>query len=517
MRQPVAELLRNGGLIVFALVIVFGYICYSTSDTTLVTQRQAVVPSKSRMRGIGFTSDYDTNTVVGGNPHPKPTTSTQSTGMKDVVPSDKTTRDQGDWSNGHILVYSSFEEQTNGARNLWQLQMWAKTLKMKVVEPFAVQSMFGVIGALPNYNQALRFSDYHDIEKWNKMVIDYGGSSLVQWENFLSGAPRKVILLYMLLRQVPEPIVVSYGEDDVKNYRPGKYEYIPPNDLLWLKQYFNVARVVTFIRNGRKDYPMTLEELNSYVFGEFDPAEVTLVIVNWVGMNTGRWRIQMKTTLESSFINSLRIDFHNPQSSPEISPSRRVLKAYENYVAQYIGNRKYIGIVFRTHCVLRFGIKQADFSVKSEYLLNCSTQLKHTLDRVRDKWGIFMAYDLGTFGSDGYFTPEDRRLFPLRDQIFLDVFNGSILMKEREEMLINAAGGISDRGFIAILEKTIATRADCIILLGKSSSFVESSASLYFSLHPSNTCAVSICSENFYNVHKTESTTNDIPDRFLLG
>ena len=29
---------------------------------------------------------------------------------------------------GHIFVYSSFEEQTNGARSLWQLEMWAKLL-----------------------------------------------------------------------------------------------------------------------------------------------------------------------------------------------------------------------------------------------------------------------------------------------------------------------------------------------------------------------------------------------------
>jgi len=93
-----------------------------------------------------------------------------------------------------------------------------------------------------------------------------------------------------------------------------------------------------------------------------------------------------------------------------------------------------------------------------------------------------MAYDLGTFGSDGYYLAGDQHLFPLRDQIFSDVFNGSISMKQRDEMLINASGGISDRRFIAILEKTIATHADCIILLGMISSFVISSALTYYTL-----------------------------------
>jgi len=47
-----------------------------------------------------------------------------------------------------------------------------------------------------------------------------------------------------------------------------------------------------------------------------------------------------------------------------------------------------------------------------------------------------MVYDLGTFGSDGYYSAGDQRLFPLHNQIFSGVFNGSISMKQRDEMLI---------------------------------------------------------------------------------
>ena len=59
-------------------------------------------------------------------------------------------------SQGHIFVYSSYEEQTNGARNLWQLEIWAKLMEMEVAEPFAVNSMLGVA---PNFNKSLRFSN----------------------------------------------------------------------------------------------------------------------------------------------------------------------------------------------------------------------------------------------------------------------------------------------------------------------------------------------------------------------
>ncbi|XP_065904232.1 uncharacterized protein [Dysidea avara] len=518
MQSRVVTLLKIGGLLTFVVVITFGYICFSRSDKA-VTSINLVPILKLRSHNLVLNDTNQTRDTSMGSLYnvSDQVTVTRSTGnveqVKPVVDSKGNSHEQG--SHGHILIYSNYEEQTNGARNLWQLQMWANMLKMRVTEPFAVNSMFGVIGALPNYAQALRFSDYYDIDKWNKMAHHHGGSSLVQWEEFLSNCSRKVIVLYTLLRETKKPIVVTYGKDDVKKYKPVKYEQIATKDMQWLKQNFNIVRVVNFIRNAKKEYPMSLEELNSYVFGDYSPTEVTLVIVNWFGMSTDIWRIQLKTSINSSFLNSVNVDFHHSRHSPELSPSTRVLRAYENYVSQYIGVHKYVGIIFRTHCVLRYELIGDPFSLKSQYLLNCSKQLKHTLDKVRSKWEIFMAYDLGTLGSDGYFSPNDKRLFPLRDQIFSDVFNGSIQTKQRKEMLINAAGGISDRGFIALLEKTIATHADCIILLGRFSSFVESSASVYFSLHPSNACAVSICSEEFSNANRTEFTTTDIPDKFL--
>ena len=518
MLKPVVVLRSSRALVAFALAIVLCYMCYIKNDIAQIVK--PVLPSQM---GIGnlFSKDthykYLTNNSNHNSDQPQLIKAPHPTIQARAIVNNADINNQQ--SQGHILLYSSKEEQTNGAKNLWQLQMWAEILKMNVVEPFAVESMFGMFGALPNFSQALRFSDYFDIEKWNKLAHDHGGGSLVQWEDFLSNTPRKAIVLYTLTRNLKESFLVTYGSDDIYKYNPGKNEHIPNEDMMWLKQNFNITRVVTFIRYEAARHPFSLEELKSYVFGDLDPNEVTLIVVNWIGISTLHQRIQVKQTADHnnytrSLIDAMLVDFHLPQSASKLSPSWRVLKAYKNFVSKNIGSQKYIGIIFRTHCVLKF--QKGDFIQKSQHLLTCSKQLKHTLDKVRNKWGIFMAYDLGTFGSDGYYSTGDQQLLPLRDQIFSDVFNGSISIKQREEMLIDASGGISDRGFIATLEKTIATQADCIVLLGKFSNFVRSSALLYFSLHPSNTCAVSICSENFHNVDKTQFSTKDIPNKYLI-
>jgi len=421
-------------------------------------------------------------------------------------------------SQGHMFIYSSYEEQTNGARNLWQLQMWAKLLDMKVAEPFAVDSLFGIMGVVPHFNQTLRFGDYYDIEKWNEKVSKYGGSPLVKWEEFLSKAPRQAIILYILLRPFKKPVTVTYGADDMKKYHVSPRVQISNDSMMWIKNNFNITRVVNFIISSNKQHALTFKEFDSYVFGDLKPSEVTLIWVHWVGIGAENSnRIAIKSA-PSSFGDSTNIVFYYPLSphsvKPEISSSQQVLAAYKAYVSKYFGKRKYVGIVFRTHTVMYYF--HGDFAQQSNHLLKCGKKLHKTLDKIRDKWGIFLAYDMGTYGSrKGYFDPNDKGLIPLRDQILLDVFNGSVTGEQREEMLLNAAGGITDRGFIAALEKTIAVHADCIILLGPFSSFVQSSAADYISLHDSNRCVVSICSEDFRDQNGTVVSSHTIPDVFL--
>ena len=419
-------------------------------------------------------------------------------------------------SQGHIFVYSSYEEQTNGARNIWQLEIWAKLLDMKVAEPFAVNSVFGIMGIAPNFSQTLRFGDYYNIEIWNKEVMKYHGVPLTKWEEFLYKAPRKAIIFYTAMRSVKKSLTFSYGVNDMKRINPGKYEQITIDDFVWLKNYFNVVKVVNCVRSlYNYDIALTLEEFKSNVFGKLRPNEVTLIIVNWIGMH----RIHVKLA-PPTFMRAIAIHFVLPYKSdsvvPKISPSQRILKAYKAFLSGNFGNNKYVGIVFRTHTILYYYHGGGGFPAETKHLLECSKNLSQELDKVRNRWKIFMAYDLGAFGSVGYYdSTSDQRLIPIRDQIFLDVFKGSLQVEQRKEMLIKAAGGVTDTGFIALLEKTIATHADCIILLGPLSSFVQSSATDYILLHDTDKCVVSICSENFYDTNGTVISTSSIPEKFL--
>ena len=404
---------------------------------------------------------------------------------------------------GYILPYSIYEEQTNGANNLWQLQVWAKQVGMHVVEPFAIDSFFTMRTVIPKFDQVLRFGDYYDKDEWDRMVIKDGGNPLVKWEDFITSYPRDAIILYTVKREnVNPPLTVTYDENATVC---GK-EPIAKEDISWINEHFNVVKTVCYLCATNIRHSLSLEQFNSLIFHDNSsrPNQVTLITVNWLGIRKARIHIDPLGLFVSPLDRKLTFP-----------PSKRVMTAYKAYVQQYIGDHKYVGIVFRTHHVLQFSPLKGSFANQSKYLLQCSKTLGKVLDPVRKQWKIFLAYDMGTFGSKKYV--QRNRLGHLQEQIFRDVFNGSLQVNEREENLKNAANGTRDKGLIAQLEKVIATKADCIALLGPRSTFVRSSRYLYISNHLNKKkCIVSICSEKVYSPdhHKVISSVS-IPNSFI--
>ena len=389
-------------------------------------------------------------------------------------------------AHGYILPFTIFEEQTNGAKNLWQLQILANKLGMKIVEPFVVDSIYFMDRIAPNFNQHLRFGDYFDREIWNEMVIQNGGNPLVEWEEFISNAPRNVILLYFRRIKGSDSLIIDeHTELCGQQYKP--------EDMKWLEENFNIVKRLCYRFPIGKKHFLTVPEFISRIFGDINPNEVTLILRSWLGIRPSRIDLRPITPYLSAFNPNLLLP-----------PSKRVMKAFEAYKSQNIGNKKYVGILFRTHHVLYYNKYAGNFTGMSQVLLQCSRQLKEELDTVRDSYEIFMACDLGSFGSKKHSTYHVGRLLPLRDQIYLDVFNGSVTVEERDEKLKQAAGGLTDRGFIAELERVIATYADCIILLGARSGFVNAAARSYISLHPGEKCIVPICFTKVFDSHNKQ-------------
>ena len=501
-------------VILLTIAIASSYIFYSSSTVSLihdydVSSLDYIVTSQRSLKGHGGVySNLRISEVLTRktmlvitkqnivDSEVKPTTNVH------VIDSVKPAPKLSSTSEGYILPYSIFEEQTSGAKNLWQLQIFAKQVGMQVVEPFAKDSLFTMSGIAPNFGQALRFGDYFDKDRWNEMVVKDGGHPLVKWDEFIKKAPRKVIILHTLKnKDIQKPLTIAYDDNTTAC---GTGRQIAPSDMLWIKENFDVIKTMCYLCATNLRHPLSISNFTSILLSNHNikPNQVTLITVGWLGIRTSRVHLS-PITIFAKVLN---------QKLP-FPPSKRVMTAYKVYAQQYIGDHKYVGIIFRTHHVLYFSPLTGSFANQSKYLLECSQNLNNVLNKVRTKWKIFLAYDMGMFGSKNYI--RNKQLAPLQEQIFLDVFNGSLQVNEREENLINAANGITDTGVIAQLEKVIATNADCIVLLGPHSTFVRSSSSLYISQHHTKRCIVSICAEKVYDDNHKLISSNIIPSNLV--
>ena len=90
-------------------------------------------------------------------------------------------------------------------------------------------------GITPNFCQALRFGNYIDIDKWNNMVTEDGGTPLVQWEDFITQTPRRLIILHIIKNDNKANQTSLTIACDENTTMCKTEQQIAHNDMQWIK------------------------------------------------------------------------------------------------------------------------------------------------------------------------------------------------------------------------------------------------------------------------------------------
>jgi len=134
-------------------------------------------------------------------------------------------------------------------------------------------------GIAPNFHKFLQFGDYFDKGKWNKMITKDGGSPLVEWEEFITKAPPRAVILHTLKnKDTQKPLVLAYDEDTgVCNTE----ERIAESDMHWIKENFNVIKRVCYLGATSIQHPLSIDNFTSLIIDNHDitPNQVALIIV----------------------------------------------------------------------------------------------------------------------------------------------------------------------------------------------------------------------------------------------
>ena len=348
---------------------------------------------------------------------------------------------------GYVLCLTYREQQTKAALSMYSLQCWAKTLLVNIVEPFLHESRL-VVPLDASQKALLAFSDLFSLRHWDGLTTKLGFAPLAPWRQFLSRAPRQMVVVHLRYR------TVASGSEKaaVGSYKEGcsqKQNF--SEQLTYLTGYgFKVVREVCI--NFESGQELSLAQFNTHLLGPHHPRDVSIVMNEWRGFspqeNGKRVLINDACWTENSLTPSLYLQ-----------PSMRVHCEARNYQQMFLGGTtEYVSVIVRTEKV-----KQ---SVGSQQEMHrCLERTVKLLGSVKKKTNInstFLSMDIGKYGS--YSSANNFKTFDYSE--FISKIYGRRISISMWEGTFERVSSTHEAGYVALLQKVLVAESRCLVMVG---------------------------------------------------
>ena len=373
---------------------------------------------------------------------------------------------------GFMLAFRFWEQQTQGLRNLNQLQCIAHSFSMRVVEPFVVNSVFSFSFSEIDKGTFLELGDLIDVDFWNTNIsAQY--LPLSTWGSFLTEASRDVIIHCVRYRNRPVIRVPIPGF----NFRTGCSNkcYQKFNSSLSYLARFGF-RLVRSTCSNFVDYAgsVSVMEFSENVFGKYHPSNVTVLVNEFRGL-FGLYRMPLRSICGIT----------NALTTASILPSSRILDDARNYSSRIFKGKPYVGVVVRIERIVLHLHHEVE---------ECSQEVSDILQSLKSKKGVsnvFLAMDVGKFGSHG---ANRANLQPKGTTMFNAIYGKENWTLGEWEETFSRIAYSDNPAYVANLQRTLAAKGECLIMVG-GGGFQGQARSLYETFHPdiSQQCVYRVC------------------------
>jgi hypothetical protein len=354
---------------------------------------------------------------------------------------------------GYVLCLTYREQQTRAALSMYSLQCLAKTLLVNIVEPFMHESRL-VVPLDASQKTMLAFGDLFSLRQWDVLTSKFGFAPLVSWRQFLSRAPRDLVVVHLQYRTVADEKAGTVGG----NYTEGCQQKLQlAEQLNYLVQYgFKIVREVCV--NFESGQQISLSQFNQHILGPYHPGDVSIVMDEWRGFspqdNRKRVLISDIDTCSAQRGSSIYV-----RATINLQPSQRIHCEARNYQRMYLGGgHDYISVIVRTEKVRQ----SAKSEVEMHECLQKTLRRLQTVQKQTNLTSTFLSMDIGKYGS--YSSASDFKDFDYSD--FIAGIYGrdtSVGMWERTFEKVSSA---DEAGYVALLQKVLVAEARCLVMVG---------------------------------------------------
>lgn len=357
----------------------------------------------------------------------------------------------------YLITQSYGGQMTRAIRNMMVQQCWAGVLDQDVLiaEPFSMESKLvhkpQIWSDLEKgqLHEAARFSDYYNLSYYNAHTIKHGSAQLITWENFLTHAPRVAVAVSIPTHSC-RGVIVDSNCSFTKSYK----SFV--NGLMDIG--FKVVKRICIICSDSHQH---------YKFNDF-----AKLFSNGISVFMDSWRNYKFTNDWIEIPDHCKLA-ENPESSNSLVPSASVVRHSRYYMDHFIPKERFVGVMLRIERFLTIAASgRSKDSVQS-----CLIKTRSLFDEIRllKDLGVYVTLDIGKYGSGVMQNKEAVSRFrmgsikgitELVESLLTYMYNTTVTLEAWEELFVNATGGISERGYIAMVQRNIASQADCLILMG---------------------------------------------------
>ena len=366
---------------------------------------------------------------------------------------------------GYVIGMYYWEQLTMASNSLLDLQCWAATHKLVVVQPalevIASYLKFTLDESLQK--QMLHLSDIYNMTEWNLYSKRHNLAPLVSRDEFL----RELVHLEK------EVILVEIHYEDVRGDHECTFNWKIESEVLKRSNHLHVSRKVC-LRNNIVD----IKKFNHLIFGELLPENVIVFIREWRGIQYPP-RAHINLPCESGRGEFL---FSRPLS-------KRIMTDADAYVKKYLGGfGQYNAVVGRfekamdNYWTLSVDKKKA----KIKALVQEAVERLSKLNEKTNVSTTFLAYDYGKYGSRTFFLQKFYQSDDVLRQFQQDVYGGRMSYNDWENSFSDICH-INHTGYMSLLQLVIASRAKCLLRVGWSN-FLDYVTRTYLRNHPTGAC-----------------------------
>ena len=389
----------------------------------------------------------------------------------------------------YVVLFGTPGQQGSGLRALSVFQCVLGSIynNFYIVEPCIQNS--NLRGISRGGTTGLKFSVLFDFDAFNLESRKTGYPEMVTMDEFVESSTTHIIYVNVGAHRNSQRIVWARKKSKKSCFESTEY-WRAQKDTAKLKSEFCIVRVIQLpilrlatdqqnISGVVQSSTNPREGIYNFIFGEWLPEEVTLVFSVW----SSKLYLPVEAPLHETDCARSYAEY---EPKMQFKPSKRLMKDAKKYEDMFLGGQNKLAVMLRVERAVRGYLEEAETQANASKPKNLEECFQEVLRLKETNLSVglkpMVTLDIGRFGSGTVNTLDETAKLQSR-RTLMALYDNKWTVAEWEKSFTQMTNrSTDDRSYVAALQKTLASRADCLILMG-GGSFQALAVQDYFDYH----------------------------------